>query len=527
MWISQEFLEEIALTYGVSDKELEVLSRALNEGSNLDEIARRLGIQPQAARKRLGEVYKKFGIRGRGPGKLAQLQQRLMTEYQKQQQPVSSPTLPAEGILDWGCAPEVESSYFYGRQAELRQLQQYCDRNDRLIAIYGMAGMGKTWLSVRWVQTVESQFDFIIWRSLRHKPTLSELLSDLLEVLFLQTSPASKDINGQISQLMNNLREKRGLIVLDDLEDIFGREKLAGHYASGFEEYGDFFERIATERHGSCILLISSEKLTDWVKLEGAKVKSLKLEGSTEIAREILKEKEIEKTNEWEELIKLHQGNPFAVKMVASILKNLYQNRVGEFLKPQLSLSASLSQSTYLTFLLEQEFERFAEAEKYLAYWLAIQKKPTTTKQLQEFYERTQLEENQLLSILSSLDRRSLLEKSNFNSKTVFSLPRLIRRYFSNHLVQSILQGILQLIHPIPQEISPILNYYPVSDSLDSAVESLLPQLTEKLAINLQKNPKNLDALKSAIAQLKKNSTSDLKRAIENLELLVVELEKS
>ena len=84
--IPQNFLKQIASGYGVSDSELEVLSKALLEGESIAKIATQLKLKPETVRKRLGETYRKFQILGKGPGKMAKLQQLLVALYQKQTQ---------------------------------------------------------------------------------------------------------------------------------------------------------------------------------------------------------------------------------------------------------------------------------------------------------------------------------------------------------------------------------------------------------------------------------------------------------
>lgn len=80
--IPQDFLKNVTKRLGVSQTELEALEEAL-KGQNVDEIASKLEVTREAIQKRLGEIYKKFQIPGRGPGKLTRLQQQLMEEYQK------------------------------------------------------------------------------------------------------------------------------------------------------------------------------------------------------------------------------------------------------------------------------------------------------------------------------------------------------------------------------------------------------------------------------------------------------------
>ncbi|MBI1882452.1 MAG: winged helix-turn-helix domain-containing protein, partial [Chloroflexi bacterium] len=73
--------------------------------------------------------------------------------------------------LDWGEAPGVTA--FYGREAELAQLEQWLTADRcRLVAILGMGGIGKTVLAARIVKRVSPQFDSVIWRSLLNAPPL-------------------------------------------------------------------------------------------------------------------------------------------------------------------------------------------------------------------------------------------------------------------------------------------------------------------------------------------------------------------
>lgn len=83
MLIPQDFLTSYVRQYSVTTGELEALSAAL-AGKAIADIAVELGIKPNAVRKRLGEVYQKFDIRGKGPGKLVKLQQLLVNAYQEQ-----------------------------------------------------------------------------------------------------------------------------------------------------------------------------------------------------------------------------------------------------------------------------------------------------------------------------------------------------------------------------------------------------------------------------------------------------------
>ena len=87
---SDAFLTEVAQAQRVSQSELTALKLALQNYKSKD-IADKLGISEAAARKRLGEVYKKFKIKGRGPGKLAALESHLALLANQQLVPTAAP----------------------------------------------------------------------------------------------------------------------------------------------------------------------------------------------------------------------------------------------------------------------------------------------------------------------------------------------------------------------------------------------------------------------------------------------------
>jgi predicted ATPase len=75
--------------------------------------------------------------------------------------------------------------FFYGRTEELTTLKQsIVSDNCRLVALLGLAGSGKTTLSVQLASQVQNEFDLVIWRSLRSAPAPSDFLTNLIELFF-------------------------------------------------------------------------------------------------------------------------------------------------------------------------------------------------------------------------------------------------------------------------------------------------------------------------------------------------------
>ena len=76
-------------------------------------------------------------------------------------------------------------------------------------------GIGKTALSVKLARQVESQFEYVVWRSLQHAPTPQDLLDEILPILV-----GAEVQESSIALLMEQLRQKRCLLVLDNVESI-------------------------------------------------------------------------------------------------------------------------------------------------------------------------------------------------------------------------------------------------------------------------------------------------------------------
>jgi hypothetical protein len=229
-----------------------------------------------------------------------QLTKLLISSSQQPQSTINATRLHPKsraGIVrrDWGDAPDVPT--FFGRTEELATLEQWLIRDRcRLVAIVGMAGIGKTRLSARLgkggigktdlslklARGIQSQFEYIFWRSLLNAPKITEILIDLIKFLSNQQEvDISATVDGRLSQVLHYLHLHRCLVILDNVEGILLSGEQVGHYREGYEEYGQLFRRIAESSHKSCLLLTSREKPKEVARLEGktSLVRSLELRG--------------------------------------------------------------------------------------------------------------------------------------------------------------------------------------------------------------------------------------------------------
>lgn len=334
---------------------------------------------------------------------------------------------------DWGDAVDV--SVFYGRYCELSTLKQWILQDRcRLISLLGMGGIGKTSSAVKIAQDVQDEFKFVIWRSLRSAPPLKNLLTEL--ILFFgdrQQVDLPDNLDHQISRLIGYLRQNRCLLVLDNCSSILRPGERSGRYRPGYEGYGELLRRIADERHQSCLLLTSREKLTDLTPKEGKTlpVRSLQLTGLSQLeAQQILKDKGIvDLQNESKQLTGYYNGNPLALKIAATTISTLFGGDVSKFLDQGIVVFGDIWE------LLDQQFNRLSSLEQQVMYCLASHRKWTTLSQLREDCFAT-LSERELLEALESLYARSLIEIHLAS----YTQPTVIMDYMN-------VRGMAKLIH--------------------------------------------------------------------------------
>jgi len=341
----------------------------------------------------------------------------------------TSDTSQPQTRLDLADAPHISS--LSDRTSELATLEKWIVQEKCTLAtVSGLSGIGKTALSLHLIPKIQHNFEYVIWRSLRHSPPLETTLKNLLEFLLNQPEielPSS--IPDRLSLLMEYLRKNRCLIILDDVQTILSSGQLAGNYRPECENYSILFRQIGETTHNSCLILNSWEHPKEITALKGenSPVRTLQLKGIGVAATEILRQKSLLNPETWENLINTYRGNPLWLKIVATTIQEIFRGRVAEFLKyDMLFLGEELAAT------LHPQINRLSELEKNLISRLSREANSVSIEQL---LQDADLSPSDLFNGLQSLGRRSLVEIEEQENESLFNLCPVVRQYLISNPV--------------------------------------------------------------------------------------------
>ncbi len=344
---------------------------------------------------------------------------------------MSTPSAQSGPRVDWADALDVP--LFYGREAEGTLLSQWIiEARCRVVSVLGMGGIGKSALVTRVMHQVAEQFEVVIWRTLRDRPSCEVLVDDCLQVLAPQVLlEMSTPFERHTHLLMEQLRTQRVLLVLDNLETLLEEGTGTGHMHVDFDNYTRLLQQIGETAHQSCLVLTSREMPAALVPQEGRRspVRTMRLTGlDAEAGAELLVGKDVvSSVRERIQLVEVYQGNPLALKIVAHTIVEVFGGEIAPFFHQGEIVFGGVRD------LLDEQFARLSALEQTVLLWLAVLREPVSLHDLLIGLS-IQRTVGQMLEAVEGLRRRSLIEQGYRAGS--FTLQSVVLEYATARLIK-------------------------------------------------------------------------------------------
>ena len=361
----------------------------------------------------------------------------------------------------WGNSPDLRAEDFLGREEELATLFSWIINFEcRIVSIIGIGGIGKSTLTARLCKgllpddtndtddkCLRSCFEYIYWIDLMNGPTLSKVLVDIIRLVSDRTNSSDTSDTVQLTtKLINYLKEKRTLIVFDNVESILKKgERNTEKYKEGYDDYDQLFSAIGRTEHKGCLLINSRENPPAIVSLEETegKIRTYKLKGLDFASCKKYLNKFgflVGNDNEWKELIRIYDGNPSALRLVSKNIIRVFQSKISDFLRQDDRLFGHLAN------IMEWHYNRLTDAQRQVFIWISLYREPVSLQELQESiidYDT----KKRLPSILEELQDLTLIKSITdpiYNIRKFYMQPVFIEHLYGK-IIEDICDDILNV----------------------------------------------------------------------------------
>jgi WD40 repeat protein/transcriptional regulator with XRE-family HTH domain len=328
---------------------------------------------------------------------------------------------------DWGTCKNVVQ--FYGRYEHLKQLYNWTQNTQvNLVGILGMGGLGKTSLAAHFVKQNAESFGAIICRDLTNPYPALAFVHELIHALADGDAVAANTLGQAMLELINILKKKRCLLLLDNFESVMDFENV-GKYKPEFLDYQSVINKLASSDHMSVVLITSRHQPENLSHEENGLVRLLHLDGLEEEACiSLLDSREVEVTKEQlQELVFRFSGNPLALEIIGDLIRDIYQTDVDAYLKDWPSMRELLSD------ILPKQMRGLAPDEIEVLLWLAIKRRPLSAHDLDQVIE-PKLGFGNIALLIKKLTNRSLVQSDVQTSVRGATLHNMIMEYLLDYL---------------------------------------------------------------------------------------------
>jgi len=269
----------------------------------------------------------------------------------------------------------------------------------------------------------------------------SEWLGGAIGFLSDQRAVLPEGEAARLTALLQLLRERRSLLVLDNFETLLEPGQREGRYRDGYAGYARLLQAIGEANHQSCLVVTSREAPPDLAVLGGGVVRTLELGGlGVPDGQALLADKQLSGSSEdWTALITRFGGNGLALKVVGESIREVFGGDIAAFLDGP----GSITIYGGIRRLLAEQIERSSPLEKTMLRVLAVEREPVTLGELIVDLGPS-VGRGAVLEAVEALRRRSLVERAETANAAAFTLQSVVLEYVTDRLAEDVSEEIVR-----------------------------------------------------------------------------------
>jgi len=319
------------------------------------------------------------------------------------------------------------SQRFYGREQELSQLEKWIIEDKyALVGVFGLGGIGKTELLIKFVEQFKDRFEYVFWKNLEYAPFVEDFLTDM-ESYFLADNTENRNSSQRIRKLINFLQNHRCLLIFDQWQKLTDTNEIS---VEQYTKYERLLKAIVEQQHQSCLIFNSSirPKQMDSFVNNSRRVKEFLLEGlNNQDCQELLNNFQFKDstTGSIETLIQQYRGHPLALQSAAKTIQNWRNGNIADFLRGTFFICDVMND------LLDKQFSYLSNSEINIMQKLAYEEEPISLLEIYEFFPS--ISQSNIRKALEKLCKIGLITQNNQEKFVTFwiSYP-LISKYIRN-----------------------------------------------------------------------------------------------
>lgn len=344
-------------------------------------------------------------------------------------------------IISWGDAPPHME--IFGRNNEMGQLETDKENGAKIFCFQGPGGIGKSTLARNWTDANLENCYAVAWISFKNRPEINNLFKDLHQILMPSITVPMKKVDGHIKDILNIIRDKKVIIIFDNLESVMQTRENTGKMRAEYELIENFVTRFADQQTNSTIILTTRE-LPDFIsELHNSMPKVCLPKGLEGLPLEVMPDFVkaqglIYHSTQKLDLFAVHYGrSPYAIKVTAPRIIEEYGGIIDRYVDAGCALPSRIME------LLDTQVSHLTDLQCMILFRLAVERIPIALTDIQSAF-RYRYSNSEIKNAIEQLSKKSLIEPPTESG--LYFIQNVLIDYATDKICAIMSENILKIV---------------------------------------------------------------------------------